>query len=213
MSYLLIGLVGFFPSAPPEKVRSRSPSLWYSFGAKICCGMVNSSLVQDFMHIVSFFASIVLFIINGFVAVKEGTEYKRWFSVALLVQLVVLVVFQVPIFISRTSSLSLLQCWFWVPYEGGTEPDKVIASEEKERNRRLLNLCASVAFLVECSLAACLASFGMYQELQPISSCVGIEGFEHYPWVIVMVSCLAGLVVGGVMRLCPFRVCGDDSCV
>jgi hypothetical protein len=175
--------------------------------------MVNSSLVQDFMHIVSFFASIVLFVINGFVAVEGGIEYKKRFSVALLVQLVVLVVFQASIFISRTPSLFLLQCWFCVSYEGGTEPDKVVLPEVREKNRRLLNLCASVAFLVECSLAACLASFGMYQELRPISPCVGIEGFEHYPWVIVMVSCLVGLVVGGVMRVCPFRICGDDSCV
>jgi hypothetical protein len=127
-----------------------------------------------------------------------------------------LVAFQTPIFISRTSSLSFMQCWFCVPYDGDTEPDRTqacVVLEEKERNRRLLNLCASVAFLVECSLAACLAGFGMYQELLPIAPCVGIEGFEHYPWVIIMVSCVAGNIVGGVTRICPIAVCEEDACI
>jgi hypothetical protein len=211
-------MVGFFPSAPPSKVRSRSPSLWFSFGATVCWGTFNSSIIQNFMHMMSFFAAIILFIVGEFVGIntEEDDKYKAWFASALVMQLVFLVACQAPINISRMPSMSFLQCWFFVPYEDDTSPDKtspMISAEEKERNRRLLNACASASFFVECSLASCLVCFGLYQELLPISTCVGIKEISLYPWIIVASTCCVGYVVGAITTIRPLSICKDDSCI
>ena len=221
--YLLISVVGFFPSAPPGKIRSRTPSLWCSFGATcgecqcgdIVCPGMNTSIIQNAAHMCSFFLAIILFIASEFVELTIITDstsgnsislrslngttgsYNSGFASVLLIQLVFLIVFQAPINVLRMSSMGCIQCWMCA---NTTDP------KTKERDRKLLNASAAAAFLVEVSLASCLICFALYEELLPISECVGVPALALYPWIIVVLACCTGYAAGFVVA-CEGRIC------
>jgi len=206
--YLLISVVGFFPSAPPSKIRSRTPSLWCSFGdtcgececGNMNCPGLNTSIIQNIAHMCSFFVAILLFIASEFVELSitpewigfqslntTMTSYNTAFAAVLLIQLVFLIVFQAPINIAKMPSMGCIQCWIC------STTDSIPL---KERNRKWLNASAAAAFLVEVSLASCLICFALYEELLPISMCVGIPALALYPWIIVALACCIGYTAG-----------------
>lgn len=218
--YLLISMVGFFPSAPPSKIRTRTPSLWCSFGATCCecdcgkthCNGFNSSIIENIAHMCSFFVAIILFIVSEFVelTITENyigfqllntieTSYNAAFAGVLLIQLVFLIIFQAPVNIAKMSSLSCLQCGPCLP-----------------NNRKWLNASAAAAFVTEVSLASCLICFSLYEELLPISTCVSIPALAFYPWVIVSFACCTGYVAGCIVSwqdkiACKCCKCDDSS--
>jgi hypothetical protein len=181
--YLLISVVGFFPSAPPAKIRERTPALWCSFGSA-CYGGYDTSVVQNFAHMCSFFISIILFIASEFVdySGREAVQMSKYytnaviFPIVLMTLLGLLVVFQAPVNIAKAPALSFLQYGFM---NGNPTKD----------HKKWLNGCAAGAFLIEIVLATCLICFGLYDELLPISICVDLDTIRFllcdrvYCWV------------------------------
>lgn len=195
ISYLLISVVGFFPSAPPAKIRKRTPALWCSFGSVWCDGKFDTSIIQNIAHMCSFFLSIILFIASEFVeyggreAIQAGIYNTNQviFSIVLIIFLILLIVFQAPVNIARSPLLSFLQCGF-------------MNSNPTKREKKWLNACAAIAFFIEVALATCLICFGLYEELLPISICVDIVAIRLFPWIIVVCSCVIGYGAGFVLN-------------
>jgi hypothetical protein len=191
VSYLLISLVGFMPSSPPSKIREKTPVLWCSFGSDLCNGKFDTSIIQDVAHMLSFFAAIILFIISDIIeyggndAIIKG-DYNNTsivFPVVLIILLGFLIIFQAPINISKSDSLSCFQYSFM-----NNNPTK--------NEKRILNAFAGASFLVEVILATCLLCFGLYEELLPVSECVDIESIRLFPWIIIVCSSIIGYTAG-----------------
>lgn len=182
--YCLISLVGFFPSSPPNAVRKNTPVLWCSFGNRICNDKIGTSVIQDLVHMVSFFAAIIVFIIS------EIVEYSTEITIVVYVMaglMLVLISVQAPISIMNYSTLKCLRC------------------TTLERKRGMLNVFASVSFFIETVIAVLLITYCVYEEALPIAHCTMSDTMLYIALCIIASCCVIGYTAGVVFSMCVLK--------
>lgn len=204
--YLLVSLVGFFPSSPPSSIREKTSVLWCAFGNKMCGGKFGTSIIQDAVHMLSFFFAIIVFIISEIV--EYGREYReltgyslgtgrsKWYSLdagdygeinpvvyVMIICLVILIALQAPINISKCDALSRLRC------------------SRIENKKKSLNYFAAGAFLIETVMAVLLVAYCTYEESLPIARCTLSSEMIYFSVIVLSTCCVIGYIAGVIFAV------------